>query len=167
MKHHRIHLLLILMMALGVLQGCASTPLFDTENVDQTLTPTTVINQAETALGKQVLWGGTIIDIQNLETETQIELLAYPLSASKRPLLSQAPLGRFIVKQSGFLEPTTYAQGRWMTTLGTVTALELGKVGNSSYQYPVIRAQQIQLWKKPGESNRGRVQFGIGISIHN
>ena len=163
----KITLLVTVLLSLGVIQGCASKPVFETENVDQALTPKAVIEQIETFTGQKVLWGGTILDLKNLETQTQIELLAYPLSASDRPLLDQDPIGRFIVKQAGFLEPTRYVQGRWLTILGEVEGLDLGKVGDTTYQYPVIRAQQIHLWPRPGESTRGRVQFGIGISIHN
>ena len=147
--------------------GCASTKVFETEGVDQSLTPNGVVTQRQLAINEQVLWGGTILGIQNLEASTQIEILAYPLNSSQRPLVSDQPLGRFILRKAGFLEPNTFTQGRWMTVLGQVESLETGKVGATTYQYPVVDAQQIKLWPKSGPASRGNFTFGIGIRLQN
>ena len=163
-QHIKVFLLLPVLLLIG---GCASTPLFDSEGVDKNLTPNRVVKQGDSALDQRVIWGGTILDLQNLESFTQIELLSYPLSSSNRPLSEQPSSGRFIVKQPGFLEPNSYAQGRWMTVQGQVIGFDDGQVGSSSYRYPLIEAEKLKLWSRPAETSRSNVHFGIGIRIHN
>lgn len=149
----------------SLLLGCASAPEFDTTQVDHSLTPQSVIAEAELSRGKVALWGGTILDTRNLKESTQIEILAYPLSSSYRPQLDSKPLGRFIVQQQGYLEPTNYAQGRQVTVLGGVSDSQSGKVGESSYTYPVISATQLYLWPQDEDRNRTSFQFGVGIGV--
>ena len=149
----------------ALLSGCASTPEFDTSQVDRSLTPQSVIAEPEVSRGKVALWGGTILDTRNLKQATQIEVLAYPLNASNQPKLESKPLGRFIIKHSGYLEPTTYAQGRQLTVLGSISGSQDGTVGETSYTYPVISDSQLHLWPQTSERNRSNVHFGIGVGI--
>jgi outer membrane lipoprotein len=151
---------------IALLSGCASTVEFDTSQVDASLTPQSVIAEPEASRGKVALWGGTILDTQNLRDRTQIEVLAYPLDGSKQPKLDGKPLGRFIIQHVGFLEPTTYAQGRQLTVLGSVSGQQSGKVGETSYSYPVIDDRQLHLWpESSSSSNRSNVHFGVGVGI--
>ena len=156
---------LLSLILLSLLLGCASTPDFDTSQVDQSLTPQSVIAEPGISRGKVALWGGTILDTQNLKESTQIEVLAYPLNSSQRPMLDNKPLGRFIIEQQGYLEPTNYAQGRQLTVLGTVSATQSGKVGESAYTYPVISATQLYLWSQADDRNSS-IHFGLGIGVH-
>jgi outer membrane lipoprotein len=149
----------------ALLTGCASTPEFDTSEVDRSLTPQSVIAEPEFSHGKVTLWGGTILDTRNQKDVTQIEVLAYPLDARYRPMLESKPLGRFIIKHSGFLEPTTYAQGRLLTVSGSISDMQSGKLGETSYSYPVISDRQLHLWSQTSDSNRSNVHFGVGIGI--
>lgn len=152
-------------LLVGLLPGCASTPDFDTTQVDQSLTPQSIVAEPELSRGKTALWGGTILDIRNLKDTTQIEVLAYPLNSFYRPLLESKPLGRFIIQHQGYLEPSNYAQGRLLTVLGSVSDSQHGKVGESSYSYPVISAQQLHLWSPDNERSRTNFHFGIGIRL--
>jgi outer membrane lipoprotein len=148
-----------------LLTACASTPEFDTTKVDRSLTPRNVISQPGVSKGKVVLWGGTILDTRNLKDNTQIEILAYPLDSSYRPLLESKPLGRFIIKHVGYLESTIYAQGRQLTVVGVVSGSQSGKVGESIYEFPLIIDQQIHLWSESSDRNRTNVHFGVGVGI--
>jgi outer membrane lipoprotein len=156
---------ILILFLFGMLLGCASAPEFDTSQVDQSLTPQSVIAEPDVSRGKIALWGGTILDTRNLQDQTQIEVLAYPLSSSYRPLLDKKPLGRFIVRQAGFLEPANYAQGRQLTVLGSVSDTQSGKVGESSYTYPVISATQLYLWSESDDFDRTSFHFGLGIGV--
>lgn len=152
-------------MLIGLLAGCATSPDFDTTKVDRTLTPQSVIAEPEISRGRTVLWGGTILDTHNLENSTQIEVLAYPLNSSHRPALDNQPLGRFIIQQKGYLEPTNYAQGRLVSVLGSVADSQSGKVGETSYTYPVINAQQLHLWSLHDDQSNTSFHFGLGIRL--
>jgi outer membrane lipoprotein len=145
-----------------LLAGCASTPVFDVTQVDNSLIPKNVAAEPLAYLGKSVLWGGIILDTKNLSDSTQVEVLAYPLSRDQRPQSNNRPLGRFLINQEGFLDPAIYAQGQKLTVLGSVDNNQQGKVGESSYTYPVINAEQLQLWSAQSE-NQTRFSFGLGV----
>ena len=148
-----------------LLAGCAAKPLFELSGVDGSITPDRAVNHPQNSLGKRVLWGGTILQLHNLQQGTQVEVLAYPLDDYHRPLPDREPMGRFLVRHPGFLEPLVYAQGRQLTVLGEVGDSQTGKVGESSYRYPVILAHQLQLWPEQRGFGRTRFHFGIGIRL--
>lgn len=156
--------LLLILSLFSLLAGCASTPKFDATQADKSLTPQHVVADLEAVRGKTVLWGGIILDTRNLADSTQIELLAYPLSRDQIPLPDNRPLGRFLISTRDFLEPASYAQGRKVTVLGQVINIQQGKVGETVYHYPVIQAEQLQLWTEQSGS-KTRFHFGIGIVL--
>lgn len=145
-------------MLLLLLSACASSPAFNTTGVDRSLTPREAASRGQSATGKSVQWGGVILSTTNLKDSTQVETLAYPLDADARPQTDSTPLGRFIFEQSGYLEPASYAEGRQITVVGTLTGTRAGQVGESDYNYPVITARQLHLWP-PGQ---GRDGVGVG-----
>lgn len=148
-----------------LLSSCASTPEFNTTQVDRSLTPQGVVAEPAINLGKMALWGGTILDTRNLTEATRIEILAYPLDASHRPLLESKPLGRFIIMSPGYLEPTTYAPGRLVTVLGKVIENQTGKIGESSYTYAVINSEQLHLWSLDSGNKKTSFHFGLGVRL--
>lgn len=154
--------LFLLLFALQLV-SCATKPVFDTSEANRLLTPQSVLAEPKTSHGETAIWGGAILDIQNLQEVTQIEVLAYPLNASDRPLQDRAPLGRFIIRHAGFLEPTNFAQGRALTVLGNIGDSQTGTVGDSTYDYPVINAEELHLWS--GEALLDRTSFHIGVGF--
>ena len=157
--------LLSILFLTSLLTGCASTPVFDTSAVVKSLTPQSVIAEPAESRGKTALWGGTILDTRNLQDATRIEVLAYPLDSSQRPILGSKPLGRFIIHQQGYLEPEAYNQGRLISVLGSITESQSGQVGESAYTYPVVDAQQLHLWSPESSRSRTGFSFGIGIRL--
>ena len=149
--------LTLLLLLLG---ACAGGPTFDTGGIDRALTPRGVAAAPQPAAGTRVLWGGAVIQTSNLKDRTEVEVVAYPLDTNERPQRERDPLGRFILEQAGFLEPASYAEGRLVTVIGTVTGTRAGQVGEADYDYPVIRAGRIHLWPEDKDSS---VYFGIGV----
>lgn len=156
---------LLSLFLISLLLSCAASPNFDTTQVDQSLTPRSVIAEPAISQGKIVLWGGTILDTRNLKDATQIEVLAYPLNSFHQSMQESKPLGRFIIHHQGYLEPATYAQGRQLTVLGSVSDSKSGKVGESNYDYPVINAHQLHLWSPDSEESKTTFHFGIGVRL--
>ena len=146
-----------------LLSACAVTPPFSEETlraVDRTLTPEQVVQSAVRDV--RVLWGGVIIKVDNLPDHTDITALSLPLDKTQRPDLDKPPRNRFIVRYSGYLETMVYAPGREITVLGSLQEAEEGKVGDASYRFPVVKADQIHLWPLREDSN---VHFGVGIGV--
>lgn len=154
-----------MLFLLVLLSNCTSTPEFNTTQVDRSLTPQGVVAEPDINLGKMALWGGTILDTRNLTEATRIEVLAYPLDASHRPLLGSKPLGRFIIMSSGYLEPTTYTPGRLVTVLGKVVESQTGKIGESTYIYAVINSEQVHLWSLDSGRKNTSFHFGLGVRL--
>jgi outer membrane lipoprotein len=149
--------------------GCASGPKFSTTDADASLLPEQIAAKPELATGQRVVWGGVIMSSTNLTEKTQLEVLAYPLSdSSQRPQTDEAAKGRFLVIKSGYLEPVDYAQGRLITVSGRLDGTENGKIGEATYRYPKVLAEDIHLWSRESESSGGiPVRFGIGVIFHN
>ena len=157
MRHFPLLVLLVLLSA------CASGPSFDTMGVDPLLTPTGVAAKPQVPTGKSVQWGGVIVSTTNLQGSTQIEVLAYPLDSDGRPKSDGTAQGRFILERTGYLEPASYAEGRQITAVGTLTRTQTGKVGEADYSYPVITARQLYLWPTARDYGGTSTMFGIGV----
>jgi outer membrane lipoprotein len=154
--------LLVLLPAL-LLGACAAGPTFDTRGVDPVLTPKSAAANPRAATGRDIQWGGTILATTNLKDQTLVEVLAYPLDSNAKPRTSQDPLGRFVLEQASFLEPATYAKGRLITVVGTVTGTRTGWIDETAYTHPVVAARQNYLWPIDRYSDDSRVFFGIGV----
>lgn len=154
----------------GLMTGCASGPIAIDEDASS-LTVREVRDKLQSGDAQPqienapMLWGGVILNVQNLASKTQIEIMAYPLDRRQRPMTGRDALGRFIAVQDAFLEPVDFAQGRSITVLGTVKQLIEGQVGEARYHYPLLQIDALHLWRAGEVADEGGVNFGIGISI--
>jgi outer membrane lipoprotein len=146
--------------------GCATGPRFDTKEFDKRLTPAEAVKNSQGVAGTRVLWGGMIINTNNLDKGSEVEVLAYPLAPSQRPDIDKAPLGRFIARTSEYLESVDFAQGRLITVAGLLAGTREGKIGETHYVYPVVEpeAGHIYLWPV-GSGRRTEPQFSIGVGV--
>lgn len=141
----------ILFLAVGasLLTACASSPpkLINAPGV-VSVDVATVQQSAESHVGQQVRWGGSIAHITNLKTSTEVEIVSRSLTKGGRPKDGDQTQGRFIVILDGFVDPDVYASDREITVRGPILASRVGKIGEFSYRYPVVRAQAHELWEK-------------------
>lgn len=129
--------------------------------VDRSLTPAQVA-QNNTPPKSSVLWGGVIIDIRNTSDHTELTVLGYPLDSSQRPETAKTPIGRFLVRRPEYLEPLIYSPKREITVVGMVEEIKEGRVGDSPYRYPVVKADGIYLWPI---RNTGTSRFNVGVGV--
>jgi outer membrane lipoprotein len=155
----------LLTIAVLLVAGCA-TP-FDIGAATRDILPREAAQRPEIAQGREVAWGGTIVNATNLTDSTQFEVVAYPLDHNNRPQSDAGPLGRFLIVHPGYLETADYAPGRLVTVAGTVTGTRSGKVGEAQYVYPVVAANRMHLWVPETQRHHQepRIHFGIGIGI--
>ncbi len=97
-------------------------------------------------IGRDVRWGGVILEAQPDPQRTCFEILSRDLDRSLRPRAEDLTQGRFIACRDGFLDPEVFAQGREITLTGQVRALDRRKVGDFDYTYPVLATHFITLW---------------------
>ena len=152
------------LVAALTLGACASTPIdLDERGArPEPVVAAQVAGDASLARGT-VLWGGTIIGTANLDSGSQLEVLAHPLDRTQRPQVALPSQGRFIVASDDYLEPLDYAEGRQVTVLGTLDGLDEASVGEARRELPVVRATDLHLWRGDGARGRTGLSFGIGI----
>ena len=150
-------------LAAIVLGGCASAPDACRAPVGGDLTPRAAA--AETAIGRPVTWGGTLVDARNLADATELEILAYPLDDCGRPRTGQEPLGRFIALRPGYLETADLRPGREVTASGRLIAPRDGRIGETEYSFPVVEDANPKVWPRrddvPGRT-RPWISIGVG-----
>lgn len=95
----------------------------------------------------QARWGGVIAKVDNLKNSTRIEVVHFELSSSARPKQKDETLGRFRIYYPGLLDPMIYKKGKSITVVGNIAAPESGTIGEHPYQYPVVKADAVHLWK--------------------
>jgi outer membrane lipoprotein len=96
--------------------------------------------------GIMVIWGGQIIETQNLKEGTQIIVLQRTLAGAEQPMENDKSGGRFLVLYPGFLDPAIYGEGRIITVAGVIEGEKTLPLGQSEYRYPCLIAREIHLW---------------------
>ncbi|MCU7890702.1 MAG: Slp family lipoprotein [Candidatus Thiodiazotropha sp. (ex Ustalcina ferruginea)] len=146
------------------LQACSSQPVIN-NNADCSLTPQQATATPPDPGSQPLQWGGIIIEAQNFNEITEVEILAYPLDTEGRPDTGATSVGRFIAKQAGYLETKDYATGRQVTVTGKFSEIRKGEVAKASYQFPVLICDEISLWPVVSERKiQPRIHFGFGAS---
>ena len=93
-----------------------------------------------------VRWGGVIIDVENEQNFSLVQVLYYPLNNYGRPRLDKSNKGRFLFKSAEFLDPTVYKKDTEITVAGTLKGDLQRSVGNKTLRLPLISATVIHLW---------------------
>ncbi|MBU1209330.1 MAG: Slp family lipoprotein [Proteobacteria bacterium] len=138
-------------LAAGLTISCAPISKEVLHRVDKTLTFRDIQKDPGAYAGKTVLWGGVIIETSNRQQETLIKVRQTELDFQQKPTNLDRSLGRFLIRQAGFLDPAIYKEGREITVAGEVTGKEVLPLGNSQYAYPVLWAKEIHLWERRSE----------------
>lgn len=133
---------IILVLVTALLAGCSSIP----EPLKGTYPLLPPDQTTARDIGRDVRWGGVILDALPDPDRTCFEVLSRELDRSMRPRNEDLTQGRFIACRDGFLDPEVFAKGREITLTGSVAALDRRKVGEFDYQYPVLAARFITMW---------------------
>ncbi|RUO19321.1 hypothetical protein CWE08_10120 [Aliidiomarina iranensis] len=137
---------IILMLTLT---GCASQIPSSVRGDGGELTSFQQVRAApEATAGQQVRWGGIIAEVRNRENSSEIEVVGFALRSFGRPQSNDETYGRFRVQIDGFADPEVYAKGRMITVLGTYTETEAGMIGEYNYEFPVVQASGVELWRE-------------------
>ena len=146
-----------LLAFVAILSGCATTPSGQQiGTTDSTVKVSSVRQQPEHYQNAEVIWGGSVIGIDNRAEETWIEIIDRPLRRSGIPDLREKSNGRFFAIVPGFLDPLDYSDGQSITISGTVTGSETRKISEADYNYPKVAVVDHQLWPKAQVSSTRR-----------
>lgn len=132
------------MFAFGVLTACA--PKFSKYKAGAPVPFEELLESPDVYKGRMVILGGYILDVVNEPESSSIKVVQAPLGSQKKPKSKDLSKGRFIVRTDKFLDPEVYTRGRMLTTVGRVSGGQEQPLGDRSYRYPVIEAEELYLW---------------------
>lgn len=135
---------LLLLTALLALSACTSIP----EQIEGTYPEISPARVEPSAFGSNVRWGGVIVGSTAKDSQSCLEILSHELDKYLRPKQEDSTAGRFIACQPGFLDPMVFATGREITVTGTIEKVEVRKLEDFDYRYPVLAVDDLVLWQK-------------------
>jgi outer membrane lipoprotein len=162
--HHR-HRLFGPLLCSALIAGCA-TPIFKNVVQPANIAAVDVQQSPERFSDAEVVWGGRIVNVENREDATEVEVISYPLDRDQAPLTDAPTQGRFLLVLPGYVEAYDYPVGRHLSVHGQLAGTRVAHVQDHEYVYPLVRARQVHIWpwgfmldRKP------RVSIGVGVGI--
>lgn len=139
---------LLVLLALGAYPGCASVPSRQFRQQVGSPIPFQELLEGNAHVGERVILGGYILGTVNEPDGTRITVLQAPLNSRNKPKSQDLSQGRFVVRTEQFLDPEIYRKDRKLTVGGEVLGASPQPLGNRTYRYPVIKAEELYLWPK-------------------
>lgn len=116
------------------------------EQADRSIAFEDLLERPEQHVGKTVILGGMIVSTRNQQEGTLLEIVQKPLDFQERPQEGDETDGRFLALYNGYLDPAVYAEKREVTVAGTVGGKRERPLGEITYTYPFILAEEVHLW---------------------
>jgi len=139
-----IRTICLLVLAVSALCACTSIP----EQLKGEYTQLSPEATSEKDLETPVRWGGVVLETRPENDFTCFEVLSKTLEKSMRPKNSDQSSGRFIACKPGFYDPEVFKKGREVTLAGKVIHIDVRKVGEYDYHFPVVDIEFLSLWPK-------------------
>ncbi len=127
-----------------LLSACTTVP----EQLKGDFTPLSPEHAGEKNIDTRIRWGGVVLETRPETDYTCFEILARQLQKSMRPVRSDQADGRFIACKPGFYDPEVFKKGREVTLTGEIIHIDVRKVGEYDYHFPVVDIDFISLWPK-------------------
>ena len=128
------------------LSGCVSVP-----DAIKGTSPTPqqdlvrVMNAPQLYVGQEARFGGKVVNVQNQQGKTRLEIATVPLDSGARPVLGEPSRGRIYADVNGFLDPVDY-RGQLVTVVGPIAGVVDGKVGSTPYKFMLMNAIGYKRW---------------------
>lgn len=136
-----------LALSVLLLGGCVSVP-----DAIKGTSPTPqqdlvrVMNAPQLYIGQEARFGGRVVNVDNQQGKTRLEIATLPLDSAARPLLGQPSRGRIYADVNGFLDPVDF-RNQLVTVVGPITGTMEGKIGSSPYKFMVMQVNGFKRWR--------------------
>lgn len=136
-----------LALSVLLLGGCVSVP-----DAIKGTSPTPqqdlvrVMNAPQLYIGQEARFGGRVVNVDNQQGKTRLEIATLPLDSAARPLLGQPSRGRIYADVNGFLDPVDF-RNQLVTVVGPITGTVEGKIGSSPYKFMVMQVNGFKRWR--------------------
>ncbi len=67
-----------------------------------------VMNAPQLYVGQEARFGGKVVNVQNQQGKTRLEIATVPLDSGARPVLGEPSRGRIFADVNGFLDPVDF-----------------------------------------------------------
>jgi outer membrane lipoprotein len=124
--------------------GCTTVP----EQIQGEFTEVSPARVDPAVFGSEVRWGGVILSARNTGKQTCFEILSRDLDKYLRPEVEDDTAGRYIACKDGFHDPLVFTKGREVTMTGEIRNIEVRKLDDFDYRYPVLDVDHLVLWEK-------------------
>ncbi|NDO80134.1 hypothetical protein CJP72_04900 [Citrobacter sp. NCU1] len=105
-----------------------------------------VMNAPQLYVGQEARFGGKVVDVQNQQGKTRLEIATVSLDSGARPVLGEASRGRIMADVNGFLDPVDF-RGQLVTVVGPISGTVDGKIGNTPYKYMLMNVTGYKRWR--------------------
>ncbi len=139
MKRYLVMLCLVLNACSGLPPAIKEPPLYD-------ISYTEAVQKTANYKNAPVRWGGTIVDVENEQNFSLVQVLYYPLDSDGEPKTDKQYSGRFVFKSQEFLDPAVYSKDAKITVAGILIGDLERTVGKKVLSLPLISATTIYLW---------------------
>ncbi|EMD9174615.1 Slp family lipoprotein [Cronobacter turicensis] len=136
-----------LALSVLLLGGCVSVP-----DAIKGTSPTPqqdlvrVMNAPQLYIGQEARFGGRVVNVDNQQGKTRLEIATLPLDSAARPLLGQPSRGRIYADVNGFLDQVDF-RNQLVTVVGPITGTVEGKIGSSPYKFMVMQVNGFKRWR--------------------
>ncbi|CAH6660762.1 MULTISPECIES: Slp family lipoprotein [Pseudocitrobacter] len=97
-------------------------------------------------VGQESRFGGKVVNVQNTNGNTRLEIATVPLDSGARPILGEPSRGRIYADVNGFLDPVDF-RGQLVTVVGPIAGTVEGKIGNTAYNYLRVQVTGYKRWR--------------------
>lgn len=140
MKRYLLLPLCLLLSACSTLPvAIKNPPLFD-------ISYTQAIQNVAKYRNAPVRWGGIIVDVENEQNFSLVQILYYPLDSDGEPQTDQPNEGRFLIRSPEFLDPAVYTKNTKITVAGILIGDLERSIGKKIMRLPLISATTIYRW---------------------
>ena len=105
-----------------------------------------VMNAPQLYVGQEARCGGKVVEIQNQQGKTRLEIATVPLDSGARPILGEPSRGRIYANVNSFLDPVDF-RGQLVTVVGPITGTVEGKVGSTPYKFMTMDVTGYKRWR--------------------
>lgn len=120
----------------GAIKGSSPTPQQDLVRV---------MAAPQLYVGQESRFGGKVVNVQNQQGVTRLEIATVPLDSGARPTLGEPSRGRIYADINGFLDPVDF-RGQLVTVVGPISGTVEGKIGSTPYKFLLIKATGYKRW---------------------
>jgi len=132
---------------LALVAGCANPfPQDLLAKVEKNITYQAFQDEPAQYDGKLMMFGGEIVETKNVQDGAWIFVLQKPLDGEGRPKWDAESGGQFLIMTKSQLDPVAFRRGRSITVIGVVNGSTPQPLRGTEYWYPLLVAQQLQLW---------------------